>query len=71
MKVSEIDRSAYACEAFSVITPHCTANFPEGGWDAVLRLYGDCELAQDGLSVTESGYLVITVQKEPERKIPD
>ena len=65
MKVSEIDRNAYECRSVSVITPHCTSNFPNGNWETVLRMYGACDVAEDGISVTENGYLLITVQNMP------
>lgn len=60
MKVKELDFSNYTYERIQAPMEHGVACFPKGGEEALVRLYGERELADGGAAVTDDGWLCLT-----------
>ena len=61
MKVKELDFSGFTYERIQAPMEHGVAYFPKGAEEALLRLYGEKELADGGATVTDDGWLCLTL----------
>ena len=64
MKIKDIDLSKYVYKRICVATERGELFLPEHSENALVALYGENEISEEGITLTESGWLCLKPEKQ-------
>lgn len=64
MKIKDIDLSKYDYKRICVATEHGDAFLPENAEKALISIFGEQEISEENITLTESGWLCLKPEKQ-------